>query len=385
MIMWVCALFLVAFCVRSARSAEYPLACELASRHQQCKVDETGSQCLPDLSDNRRLVVIGDIHGSFAGLLELLYQAKVTTSPETCSWREQGPNREDGVVLVQVGDLVDRGPDPWGAFNCLRTLQKDAHLYNSKVVRLVGNHDIWWLNGHFHDRNATTDTVPVLRQVVTTMIQDIHAGTMEMAYAHMRHEIPLLFVHAGIRPTFYKHLQKTLHPNKVNPVLSALEIALYANVQLKQDFGTCTALPCQSKKSAANQLYEAGPDRGGAGIGGPLWTDFSMLEDAAKHNKEPKHFIQVVGHTMAFCYSPRQINVHPSSHIAECSAGLVRASHKLQSVCVDGGMYLGARAYLELTKDAHFVAHERYVGDKKKVEYDTYQQRDLTKAVCKAL
>jgi len=84
-------------------------------------------------------VAIGDIHGSYAGLLELLYEAKITSSPETCTWREQGPNKEDGVVLVQVGDLVDRGPDAWGAFDCLRTLQKEAEQYNSKVVRLVGS------------------------------------------------------------------------------------------------------------------------------------------------------------------------------------------------------------------------------------------------------
>jgi len=93
----------------------------------------------------------------------------------------------------------------------------------------------------------------------------------------------------------------------------------------------------------------------------------------------------VVGHTMAFCYSPRHMNLHPPSNVGECAAGLVRASHLLQAVCVDGGMYIGARAYLELSRDAHFVAHERYRGDASSVGYDNYQQRDLTSAVCKGL
>jgi len=137
--MWLSLFYFGVCCVWYVYSTDVPLACELASRHQQCREDETGSQCLPDLSDNRRLVAIGDIHGSYAGLLELLYQAKITSSPETCTWREQGPNKEDGVVLVQVGDLVDRGPDAWGAFECLRTLQREAEQYNSKVVRLVGS------------------------------------------------------------------------------------------------------------------------------------------------------------------------------------------------------------------------------------------------------
>jgi len=110
----------------------------------------------------------------------------------------------------------------------------------------------------------------VLRQVIITMIQDIKEGTLQMAYAHSRHDVPLLFVHAGVSPEFYKYLQKTLHPGSTSTVLSAVEIAEYANKQLQQDFSTCTALPCQDQQSSAKELYEAGPDRGGAGIGGPL-------------------------------------------------------------------------------------------------------------------
>lgn len=88
---------------------------------------------------------------------------------------------------------------------------------------------------------------------------------------------------------------------------------------------------------------------------------------------------------MAFCYSPRHMGQHPPSHVAECADGLVRASHLLQAVCVDGGMYIGARAYLELTRDAHFVAHERYRGDPGSVGYTDYQKRDLTSVVCKSM
>mgnify|MGYP006179484613 CR=1 FL=1 len=306
--MWSTCIVLSIVSVVVAFGAKVPLACELATRHQQCRMDPTNGQCLPDLSDNRRLVAIGDVHGSLVGIRELLYEAKITSSPDSCTWRDQGPNKEDGVILVQVGDLVDRGPDAWGAFECLRNLQKGAAQYNSKVVRLVGSksldvirlpspfhlvsfltylkdfifsysllfhlytyadHDIWWLNGYFHHRNTTADTNDVLRQVIITMINDIKEGTLQMAYAHTRHDVPLLFVHAGVSPEFYKYLQRTLHPGATT-VLSAIEIAEYANQQLRQDFSTCTALPCQDKKSSAKELYEAGPDRGGAGIGGPL-------------------------------------------------------------------------------------------------------------------
>jgi hypothetical protein len=51
---------------------------------------------------------------------------------------------------------------------------------------------------------------------------------------------------------------------------------------------------------------------------------------------------------MAYCYDPRNPEVHPPETQAECSLGLIRPSTELRSVCVDGGMYAGAREYLEI-------------------------------------
>ncbi len=68
---------------------------------------------------------------------------------------------------------------------------------------------------------------------------------------------------------------------------------------------------------------------------------------------------QVVGHTMAFCYDPRYPEVHPPDSQAECSLGLIRSTVDLTSLCVDGGMYLGARAFLEIGSDGHVRAFER--------------------------
>ncbi len=61
---------------------------------------------------------------------------------------------------------------------------------------------------------------------------------------------------------------------------------------------------------------------------------------------------------MAFCYDPRRIGVHPPSSQAECSDGLIRPTLGLQAVCVDGGMYAGARAFLEIDPNGYFIAHQ---------------------------
>jgi hypothetical protein len=86
---------------------------------------------------------------------------------------------------------------------------------------------------------------------------------------------------------------------------------------------------------------------------------------------------------MAFCYQRSKPNVHPPPSQAECSLGLVRGTANLQSVCADGGLYLGARAFLEIGGDAHFRAYQRYRGYQTDPLYDTYQVRDLTAELCR--
>lgn len=86
----------------------------------------------------------------------------------------------------------------------------------------------------------------------------------------------------------------------------------------------------------------------------------------------------VVGHTMAFCYDPRSPGKHPSDYVAECALGLIRPSTRLQSVCVDGGMYAGARAFLEITPQGRYISYERR-GDPATTPW---KARDLTREAC---
>lgn len=85
---------------------------------------------------------------------------------------------------------------------------------------------------------------------------------------------------------------------------------------------------------------------------------------------------------MAHCYHPSQPGHHPHPSQAECSSGLIRASKYLQSICVDAGMYLGARAYLEIGADAHFRIYQKYFGLPSENTFNTYQVKDFTDLVC---
>ncbi len=84
--------------------------------------------------DFDRIVVIGDVHGSDDALLELLYASNCTISKNECIWREQ----EHSTLLVQMGDIVDRGPGSLAAWNCMRHLSATASK-NAQIVRLLGS------------------------------------------------------------------------------------------------------------------------------------------------------------------------------------------------------------------------------------------------------
>ena len=94
---------------------------------------------------SRRIVSIGDVHGSYTGLLENLYYAKIIKSIDECEWKPQIADSIDSyynsTLLVQVGDIVDRGEGATEAQNCLKKLQFTANEYNSKVIRLLGSNN----------------------------------------------------------------------------------------------------------------------------------------------------------------------------------------------------------------------------------------------------
>ena len=52
----------------------------------------------------------------------------------------------------------------------------------------------------------------------------------------------------------------------------------------------------------------------------------------------------------------------------------------MDAVCVDGGMYLGARAFLAIQPDGQFLSFEKDVHDLAPSE--EYLVRDLSKKLC---
>jgi hypothetical protein len=86
-----------------------------------------------------RIVAVGDLHGDLAAWRAIAQAAGLTDS--------QGRWTGGETVLVQTGDVVDRGPDGLKIIEDLMRLQREAGRSHGRVVALVGNHEAMNMTG----------------------------------------------------------------------------------------------------------------------------------------------------------------------------------------------------------------------------------------------
>ncbi len=86
-----------------------------------------------------RVVTIGDVHGSYDKLIQLLRGSGLVD-------RDLGWIGGDSHVVF-VGDLIDRGPDDRPVLDLVRRLQTEAPAMGGQVHTLLGNHEVMNLSG----------------------------------------------------------------------------------------------------------------------------------------------------------------------------------------------------------------------------------------------
>lgn len=80
-----------------------------------------------------RIVAVGDLHGDFGAWREIARASGI--SGDGRKWTG------GTTVLVQMGDIVDRGPDSLKIIRHLQALDKQATKAGGRVVVLLGNHE----------------------------------------------------------------------------------------------------------------------------------------------------------------------------------------------------------------------------------------------------
>ena len=92
-----------------------------------------------NIKTTERVVAIGDVHGSFDNFVAILRTAGLIDSRRRWTGGK--------AVLVQTGDVLDRGPASRDAIDLLRRLENEAPAAGGLVLPLLGNHELMRLVG----------------------------------------------------------------------------------------------------------------------------------------------------------------------------------------------------------------------------------------------
>ncbi|GAA5998500.1 uncharacterized protein JCM10292_002740 [Rhodotorula paludigena] len=189
--------------------------------------DTPSAPLAPDVASSnslrQRIVAVGDIHGDLPAVTSILRRANLI------DLKGQWIGGED--ILVQTGDIVDRGPDTIALYRFFQTLRAQAAQAGGAVHSLLGNHEMmnelgdWryvtkediasfggernrreafltgWIGREFRANYSITERVPFLAE----------------ASAAARFDPPLQhtaasFVHGGITPEYLSSLDPTRDP-----------------------------------------------------------------------------------------------------------------------------------------------------------------------------
>lgn len=201
-----------------------------------------------------RVVAIGDIHGAYDRFVEIL---------QTTGLVDAGLKWSGGKAhLVQLGDVLDRGPDSRKALDLLQRLAGEAALAGGGVQQLLGNHEAMRMLGDYryvtpgeYAAFTTPDSEKVRRDFIKSqpeenrmrLAQDIQLGMIEMTKAFEPRGIyggylrglntvvrvnGVVFLHGGISPavaktpcadineTVRRELSADLHKTREAPLVS---------------------------------------------------------------------------------------------------------------------------------------------------------------------
>ena len=82
-----------------------------------------------------RVVAVADLHGDYRSFIYILAHPKIALIDQDFHWAGGKTH------LVQLGDILDRGPDARKIFDLLMRLEKEAEAAGGMVHTLLGNHE----------------------------------------------------------------------------------------------------------------------------------------------------------------------------------------------------------------------------------------------------
>ncbi len=159
-----------------------------------------------NISENKRKIVVGDIHGELEGFREILNHAGLINGNNIWTGGDS--------ILIQTGDVIDRGPYSLESVNLLQKLQKQAAKSGGEVIRLCGNHELMIMEGSYYFANF-----PEPEKLAEKLKEEIITGDLKASYTDGR----VLYTHAGLTSGIREELLYEMDSNSRLP-LKALKL-----------------------------------------------------------------------------------------------------------------------------------------------------------------
>ena len=289
----------------------------------------------------QRIVAVGDLHGDYSVWLDIARGAGVIDS---------GNHWAGGkTILVQLGDVTDRGADSLKIVRSLQQLQKEAPRSGGRVVVVLGNHEAMNLTGDFRyttpgEYAAFTNGSSVARR---DRVYELNRAAIEAAYrARDPTASPAAIRAAWIATTPLGWIEHKLAWSPSgdlgrwathNPAIARVGGTLFVHGGLSAEYSKLPVDEVNKRVAAAM----AAADNGRTSILydplGPLWyrglTGVDPDAEAARgQSKEPRHTIDqelsivlaaygadrlVIGHTPSMA----GIVIDPSGRLARIDTG----------------------------------------------------------------
>ncbi|KAK9762090.1 hypothetical protein K7432_012501 [Basidiobolus ranarum] len=159
--------------------------------------DAKSSAILEPSIVHKRVVAIGDLHGDFESALKVLQLAKLVDAEG--SWI----GGDD--ILVQTGDIVDRGPDTLRLYQYFFKLSSDAANRGGQVINLLGNHEIMNFAGDYRYVHPADDLGSSKEPRLSAFNTEGILGSHLLRWNITTIVSDTVFSHADLHPRWAKH------------------------------------------------------------------------------------------------------------------------------------------------------------------------------------
>jgi len=255
-------------------------------------IPSTSGQAGP-IKPSAKFYCFGDVHGELEGFKENLKRAKLVD--DHGNWRDGNSS-----TMVQMGDVVDRGPKSVESYQYLEQIQLQALKHSGKVIRLIGNHELNLLEGNFsHSKYQHPD------QLAEQIKKDIISHKIQAAYWDGKY----LYLHGGLCSSINDLLVSEIRISKGSDyAVTPQDVVDRINDLL---------ITAVTSNCFDHPIFKSGISRKGSQPeGGVFWADFKEL-----------HFCAAPGVPQIVAHTPPLFNEPP-----------IRCTESLGLICVDAGL-----------------------------------------------